>query len=109
MYRASRVAWRLHLGQIPEGLMVLHRCDVPGCVNPGHLFLGDAWVNIHDAMAKGRRVTGERHHNARLTDSEVEQVRSLEEQGWTPKSIQQAYVIPKTTYYRIRRREARFA
>ncbi len=51
---AHRVAWALTHGPIPDGLQVLHRCDVPLCVNPDHLFLGTQLDNIADAMAKGR-------------------------------------------------------
>lgn len=53
---ASRTAWRLFKGEIPQGLLVLHRCDVPACVNApgGHLFLGTQSDNIKDAYAKGR-------------------------------------------------------
>ena len=34
---------------------VLHRCDVPLCVNPKHLFLGTQADNQWDAIRKGRR------------------------------------------------------
>jgi hypothetical protein len=51
---AHRVAWELVNGPIPDGLHVLHRCDVRACVNPSHLFLGTRFDNMQDMIAKGR-------------------------------------------------------
>lgn len=35
--RAHRVAYRLWIGEIPEGTVVHHSCAVRHCVNPDHL------------------------------------------------------------------------
>lgn len=54
-YLASRVAWTIAHGPIPDGLFVLHRCDNGVCCNPAHLFLGTRSDNSLDMIAKGRQ------------------------------------------------------
>jgi hypothetical protein len=51
---AHRLAWQLFKGEIPKGKSVLHRCDTPLCVNPGHLFTGTQNDNVQDCINKGR-------------------------------------------------------
>lgn len=58
MARANRISHELHNGLIPEGMQVLHHCDVPACVNPTHLFLGTAVDNVEDKLRKGRHKWG---------------------------------------------------
>lgn len=54
MIRVHRLMWEREHGPIPKGMLVLHRCDTPSCVNPDHLFLGDQRENMRDMWAKGR-------------------------------------------------------
>lgn len=51
---AHRLSYLLHVGEIPEGLFVLHHCDVAACCEPSHLYVGTAADNARDAVVRGR-------------------------------------------------------
>lgn len=71
-----RIAWRLWRGTIPEGIQVLHKCDVPLCFNPDHLFLGTQLDNMRDQISKGRKLIGLKAPVAKLNEREVKIIRS---------------------------------
>lgn len=53
---AHRVAYRLFVGELPDGAQVRHKCDVSRCVNPLHLETGTQLDNMHDKHLRGRHV-----------------------------------------------------
>jgi hypothetical protein len=61
--RAHRVSWVLNYGEIPDSMLVLHKCDVRACINPDHLWLGTQLDNMRDMISKGRKVvvSGDKH------------------------------------------------
>ena len=106
--RAHRVSWVLAHGPIPPGRWVLHACDVPACVNPAHLFLGDHTVNMRDRSAKGRHPgfiggRGEDNGGAKLTDEQVLAIRARWAAGESQPHLAAAYgVNPDTVSLLVR-------
>ena len=74
--QAHRVAWQLHHGEIPVGLLVRHLCRNRLCVNPKHLALGTAEDNRNDRIAHG------------------------EQGGWSPEIIKQAIATRKKDWHK---------
>ena len=96
--RAHRFAYEL-TEKIPEGKMVLHICDNRLCVNPYHLFLGDAQDNSDDCRDKGRmiRAFGENHGNSKFKNNDIEDIRQLYQIGFTQGYIAGRYGVDRST------------
>lgn len=104
---ASRKAFELSKGKIPNGLFILHRCDNPLCVNPEHLFAGTHRDNMHDRDSKGRMggvaisSKGEGNVKAKLTAVDVLTIRSSAEGS---RKLGKQYGVDRVTIQGIRRR-----
>lgn len=106
-YKSHRLSYILHVGEITNGLCVLHRCDNPLCVNPKHLFLGYQKDNADDKVSKGRQYKGERHHECKLTDEQVKEIRSYDYYRGLYVYLSEKYNVGRPTISEIRRMKQR--
>lgn len=91
-------------GDIPDGMLVLHECDNPSCVNPGHLKLGTYADNTSDMMNRGRCPNlGSGCHLAKLTENDVREIRARIENGESQRPIARDYGIHQGTVSKIAR------
>ena len=65
---SHRVSWLLSQHEIPEGMVVAHKCNTPLCVNPDHLYLCTQKENI----AQMHREKRDRHSRAKQHPSQKE-------------------------------------
>lgn len=56
---AHRLAWILKNGEIPNAMIIRHKCGNKLCINTAHLELGSYSDNLNDAWRKGERKYGE--------------------------------------------------
>lgn len=82
-----RASWELHRGKIPDGLMVLHKCDDRRCANPDHLYLGNNQDNMIDRSKRGVV------HQMRLTEENVREMRRLRQEGWPWRKLAERYSV----------------
>lgn len=75
---AHRISWTESMGPIPEGMKVLHRCDVRCCIRPDHLFIGTQADNVQDMLKKGRGALAAGEFNGRAKLSEVQALQILQ-------------------------------
>lgn len=79
---------------------VCHKCDVTLCIEPNHLFLGNAQSNMDDKVAKGRqsRLHGFVNGSAKLTNVEVA---LIEKSNLSRKALASMYGVSVTQIRRI--------
>lgn len=105
---AHRLSYEMHKGSIPDGLVVMHQCDNPKCVNPDHLEVGTQSQNIKDAIARGRKqmptckTRGEECGASKLTEQIVLDIRSS---TLSLAKLAMQHGVAKSTIERIRYRK----
>jgi len=126
---AHRYSWELLVGQIPGGMILCHRCDIPECVRPDHLFVGTHKDNNRDMWTKGRanpqgpiaplkgeawravygrraQPRGEQLWNAKLTVEDVREMRRRRTTGASLRALAESFGVHLSLVHRICNRQA---
>ncbi|OLL21598.1 hypothetical protein BKE56_015630 [Rhodococcus sp. M8] len=98
--RVHRLSYEVHVGPIPDGMIVRHTCDNPPCLNPHHLQLGTQDDNMQDMKVRGRSSRGVARSNHKLTDRQVMEINSRSSE--TSKSLAREYGVSEWTIRGIR-------
>lgn len=106
---AHRYSYEIHIGKIPTGMMVCHRCDNKKCINPNHLFLGTAKDNVRDAIQKGRHHTpigyqfkkGIDNPNSKLREGQKEEIIRMRKNGMELREIAKLFGIDHSRVWQI--------
>lgn len=85
-----------HVGEIPEGKMVRHRCDRRCCVNPAHLELGDSKDNVGDMIVRNPKAFGRK-----ITTEQIPEILALRVSGLTYKAIAERYSVNRRTIEKL--------
>lgn len=101
--RAHRLIFEECFGEIPKGLVVRHKCDVPSCVNPEHLELGTHKENMKDRDIRGRGAMGEKNGRSAIDSDQVRKIKKMLNSGITIREISKLYELSFTTVWRIKK------
>lgn len=104
---AHRVSYKIHVGEILDGEVVCHSCDIPTCVNPAHLWTGTQKQNVQDMISKGRHspppiTKGSLNGRSRLTEVSVAKIRNHLTRGLSLSKIASMYSVSKSTISAIK-------
>lgn len=102
-YKAHRFSYEYHNNvRLESSQFVCHVCDNPACVNPNHLYIGDAHTNMQDTLERGRHRYGTQVGHKSLTWDIVRNIRyDYFELGKSYAEIEKFYGISKAQVSRV--------
>jgi hypothetical protein len=108
---AHRFFFEMFCEPIPKGMNLLHHCDNPPCINPGHLYVGTQKENVRDSMKRNRFNSqkrqasfrrGEEHKNSKISFKKVLKIRNYKKDpGVTYKKIGKHFGVGASTAFSI--------
>lgn len=100
--RMHRWAFETLVRPLSRSEIVCHKCDVPACVNPSHMFIGSQRDNVEDKVKKGRQSVGRKSPCAKLTEDQVRDIRASDE---TNRALGRKYGVTHGIIGKIKNRE----
>ncbi|MET8848060.1 HNH endonuclease [Amycolatopsis sp. NPDC004625] len=107
---AHRAAWLAVNGPIPDGKILLNRCENRDCVEVTHWVLGTQSDRMHEFIAAGKfdgghlrpptpeeRARGERIHTAKLAAEDIPAIRQRARSGESHRAIARDYDVSRPT------------
>lgn len=98
-YSSHRISFYLTNGEIPEGDMILHKCDNRSCVNPKHLYSGNRSDNTNDVIERSswhpsqNADKGESAQNSKLSKEDVIEIRERYDSGETQVELAKEFPV----------------
>ena len=104
---AHRASYEDAYDKIPDGMLVLHRCDVRSCIEPSHLSVGTNSDNMLDCVKKGRgrHRVGERSHLSKMTEGDAIICIKMLRDGFLQREIAEALGVTQANVSYIKMRK----
>jgi len=102
---AYRASWLIYRGEIPKGLLVLHKCHNRVCSNPDHLYLGTHKDNTQDMLRAGRGNRSRKKAKSAKLDREkaLEIKKLLKDRSLSQYEIAKRFTVSRSTILDILR------
>lgn len=97
-YLYGEISWKTFKD---SNVVAMHLCDNPPCIRPDHVRMGTQRENIKDRVSKGRCTRGERKWSAKVTESQVREIRNMRTAGIDFPIIAQKFKISPVTVKQI--------
>lgn len=94
---AHRLAAHLSTGfDLSSNSYICHRCDNPACINPNHLYVGDAASNGRDRLERGTGIT-----YYRVTFEQMKIIHDLTKRGIPLEDMERIFSIKQSSINKL--------